>query len=212
MMQQTNDLILAIEAAVSGGSISLIRDDNEIANWIGTAGTAKAENLLADIDRLLEENGSSIRDIRLVAVSAGPGSFTGIRIGFSTALGLATGLGIEMASESALKAMAHQCPGEDGITAAVPAGRDAVCFQAFDTTSGTAVATSAPETEREADFLIRASNSQKSSFVLQSDIFEKMPEAGNCIDFGRNIAFAIGKVCVKGDLPRTDPLFISKSF
>jgi tRNA threonylcarbamoyl adenosine modification protein YeaZ len=212
MTAENNNLVLAIEAAVSGGSISLINNGTEVANWIGTSGTAKAENLLANIDRLLDENKMSIRDVSMVAVSAGPGSFTGIRIGISTALGLTTGLDIELASESALKAMACQFPGHQNVTAAVPAGRDTVCFQTFDTASGVPIESSVPETEREADFITRASAAQNTHYVLHSDIFEKLSKASTCADFGRNIAFALAMVCEVGKPPRTKPLFISKSF
>lgn len=212
MTKQVKNLVLAIEAAVSGGSISLIANGIEVANWIGTSGMAKAENLLADIDRLLDENGMSVRDIDVAAVSAGPGSFTGIRIGFSTALGLKTGLGIEMASESALRAMAYLFLGHERITTAVPTGRDAVCFQEFDTRSGSAVEISSLETQREEDLIERVSVAENTLFVLHTDLFGKISDANNCIDFGRNIAFAIGLVCKTGDLPRTEPLFISKDF
>ena len=100
-MKDTQNITLAIESAIRGGSVSLIGDGVEIANWIGSADVSKAEDLLADIDLMLGANGLTIHDVGHVAVSAGPGSFTGIRIGIATALGLETGLGIPMSSISA---------------------------------------------------------------------------------------------------------------
>ncbi len=125
-------ITLSIEAAIAGGSISLIRDGEEIAHWIGTGTVSKAEDLLADIDRLMCENDIRRSELSLVAVSAGPGSFTGIRIGIATALGIKNGLGIEMASVSALEAMVFASRLTEMVTAAAPVGRGSVCIQEFD--------------------------------------------------------------------------------
>src|SRR5687768_3236700 len=98
--------ILAIESAISGGSLSLIVDGSEAGHWIGTSGVSKAEELLVNIDHLLNKHCTLRAEIDLIAVSAGPGSFTGIRIGLATALGLKAGLQVSMASGSVLKAIA----------------------------------------------------------------------------------------------------------
>ena len=73
--------ILAIESAIAGGSLSLIRGDVELGNWIGRADVSRAEEILVNIDAMLTACGVSKHDLDLIAVSAGPGSFTGIRIG-----------------------------------------------------------------------------------------------------------------------------------
>ena len=67
-----SNIVLAIESAICGGSISLIKDNIEIANWVGSSGVSKAEDLLANIDQILIENSISRYDIGLIAVSAGP--------------------------------------------------------------------------------------------------------------------------------------------
>src|SRR3954468_18683875 len=105
-MSDRNKLTLAIESAIAGGSLALLRNGELCASWTGSSSVSKSDELLANIDDLLTANHIATSDLQLIAVSAGPGSFTGIRIGIATALGLKTGLGIEMASVSALKAMA----------------------------------------------------------------------------------------------------------
>src|SRR5688500_9675850 len=108
-MRSNSQVTLAIEAAIAGGSISLIDDSGEIANWIGEAcANRTAEELMPAIDQLLTDHNIKPGDIGQIAASAGPGSFTGIRIGLATALGLKAGWGIPMASESALVAMATE--------------------------------------------------------------------------------------------------------
>src|SRR5262245_20490522 len=128
----TSKITLAIESAIAGGSVSLLDGVNEIAAWTGSSDVSKAEALLVRIDDLMRENDVAKRDIGLIGVSAGPGSFTGIRIGIATALGLKNGLGVSMASESALKATVYLQPSGCRMTAAVPMGRNSVCLQMFD--------------------------------------------------------------------------------
>ncbi|MEQ1646533.1 MAG: tRNA (adenosine(37)-N6)-threonylcarbamoyltransferase complex dimerization subunit type 1 TsaB, partial [Pyrinomonadaceae bacterium] len=131
MSVETHQFTVAIESAIRGGSISLIAGGVEIDNWIGSTEVSKAEDLLVDIDAMLGRNSLSISDIDHLAVSAGPGSFTGIRIGIATALGLKTGLGIPMSSVSALTAMAAISSFEGNAVVAVPVGRNAICLQTF---------------------------------------------------------------------------------
>jgi tRNA threonylcarbamoyladenosine biosynthesis protein TsaB len=208
-MKKSRQLTLAIEAAVSGGSLSLIGEGAEVANWIGISNMAKAEALLADIDLLLRDNGYTVSDLGLIAVSAGPGSFTGIRIGIATALGLSTGLGIQMASESGLVAMANRYRGHADLVAAVPAGRESVCFQIFDTLDGV-MEKSKPRTDPEDAFLSLITNGEK-TYVLHDDLFKKANSQPGVMNFGRNIALAIGEVCAVQPRPKSEPLFVSKS-
>ena len=202
-------LTLAIEAAISGGSLSIMEDGREIAGRIGNSSISRAEDLLADVDEMLAENGRKISDVNLVAVSAGPGSFTGIRIGMATALGLTTGLGIEMASESALRSMANDHPGYADLLVAIPVGRDTVCYQVFDTAEGI-TERSDPRTEKEATFLSSIPGDRERCFLLQRDLFVKSGRHRQVIDFGRNIASAVGRLCDSQPRPRAAPLFISK--
>src|SRR5690349_9675791 len=124
-----SNMVLAIESAICGGGISLLEDGTEIAGWTGSANMSKAEELLVNIDVTLKSANISRHEIDLIAVSAGPGSFTGIRIGLATALGLKAGLGAPMASESALKAMVWDRVEETPVTAILPVGRNAICLQ-----------------------------------------------------------------------------------
>src|SRR5207245_1230429 len=143
-MNNSTKIILAIESAICGGSLSLLREGSEVANWVGTSTVSKADDLLANIDSMLTDNNVPLGELGLIAVSAGPGSFTGIRIGIATAIGLKSALGIGMASESALKAMAFRQPDTQNIVAALPVGRNAVCLQSFMISGGEIVALNEP--------------------------------------------------------------------
>jgi len=204
--------VLAIESAISGGSISLQRHGAEIAGWVGESSVSRAEDLLANVDDLIKKHGVSRDELDLIAVSAGPGSFTGIRIGIATALGLRMGLGMQMASESALKAIAYTQPANERLTVAVPAGREAVCVQSFARSGQNLIELDLPHTIPESDLLSSLSGDIFGSVILPSSLFEKVPGAAGVVDFGSNVAFAIGQICAAAPDKITEPLFIAKGF
>lgn len=205
-------IVLAIESAIAGGSISLIRGGSEIANWTGTSSVSKAEELLVNIDEILTEENIDKTEIGLIAVSAGPGSFTGIRIGIATALGLRNGLGVEMASESALKAMAFNVASIAKTITAIPMGRNSVCLQAFLHDGTTINALDEPRTMPEDKFLSLAKTQMNDVFVLHHVLYERTVKTDNLINFGYNVAFAVGMICSENRNVIAEPLFISKGF
>ena len=211
-MNNSPKIILAIESAICGGSISLLRDGNEVAHWVGSANISKAEDLLANIDTMLASNNVALNEIDLVAVSAGPGSFTGIRIGIATTLGLKAALGIAMSSESVLKAMAFVQPDSGNVVAALPVGRNAVCLQTFEVSGGEVVAQEEPRAVTESEFQTFVFRQNNKDFVLHSALYEKLTPSPSIANFGTNIAFAIGQICRKNSGVVNEPLFISKTF
>ncbi len=194
------ETILSIEAAIAGGSISLLCDGSEVAHWIGEGNVSKAENLLADIDRLLREHGIARSEIGLVAVSAGPGSFTGIRIGIATALGIKNGLGIEMASVSALEAIVFASGLADKVTAAVPMGRGSICVQEFHDR----VPVGLPQVIAEDDLV-----GLKGKLVVHGSLVGHLSGQPDVLDAGFDVAYAVGLLAAER---RTvvEPLFVSK--
>src|SRR4051794_6541453 len=99
-------LILAFDTATDVATSALV-DGGEV---LGER-TSRAVTLLEDVDALLRQSGTQTRDVEALAVGIGPGSFTGVRIGLSTARGLAFALGIPVAGVSTLDAIAAGAPG-----------------------------------------------------------------------------------------------------
>ena len=89
MSKISGELILAIDTSFEGGSLSVLCDRREIDFWKGRGEISKAEDILQAIDQLLKKNNIKKKDLNKLVVSTGPGSFTSIRIGMATALGLA---------------------------------------------------------------------------------------------------------------------------
>ena len=99
-------LILAVDTTAPSGSVALLEDDALLGEVnIETAATHSAR-LLRSVDFLLGAHGRDVRDIDAFAAAAGPGSFTGIRIGVSAVKSLAFASGKPVAPVSTLLALA----------------------------------------------------------------------------------------------------------
>ena len=99
-------LILAFDTATDIATSALVSDGEVLGER-----TSRAVTLLEDVDALLRQAGAQTRELEGLAVGIGPGSFTGVRIGLSTARGLALALDIPVAGVSTLDALAAGAPG-----------------------------------------------------------------------------------------------------
>lgn len=101
-------LILSIETATKICSVALAKDGNIIASKETTEGNSHSTQLAPFIKEIMSENEFDFADLQAIAVSMGPGSYTGLRIGVSTAKGLCFGLDIPLIAVSTLEAMGVQ--------------------------------------------------------------------------------------------------------
>jgi len=102
--------VLGIETSTPIGSIALIDDEEIIAEYNYQGKLEHSAWLMPAIDKLLKDVTLSCEDIEGIAVSSGPGSFTGLRIGISTVKGLVQGLGIPVVGVSTLDSLAWNLP------------------------------------------------------------------------------------------------------
>lgn len=101
-------LILNIETATKVCSVALAKDGEVVAiQESKTEHFSHSENLNLFIVSLFKKVDYGLKDLEAIAISMGPGSYTGLRIGASTAKGLAYGLGIPVIGISSLKALAN---------------------------------------------------------------------------------------------------------
>ncbi|MCP9438387.1 MAG: tRNA (adenosine(37)-N6)-threonylcarbamoyltransferase complex dimerization subunit type 1 TsaB [Nitrospira sp.] len=98
--------ILAVETATSWQSVAILEEDVVLAKEEQDAGGAHGLTLLPAIDRLFERTALQVTDLDGLACSIGPGSFTGIRVGVATCLGLRTAAGLPLTLVPTLEAMA----------------------------------------------------------------------------------------------------------
>ena len=99
--------VLALDTTTRDGSLALVEDDRVIVERAGDPSRTHAERLPRDIQSVLEKRGLASSDVDVFAVAAGPGSFTGLRIGIATIQGLAFVHGRRVAAVSALEALAQ---------------------------------------------------------------------------------------------------------
>lgn len=99
--------ILAVETATTWQSVAILEDDLILAMHEQEAGGAQGALLLPTIDRLLSQSGLQLSDLSGLACSIGPGSFTGIRVGIATCLGLRGAAGLPLTLVPTLEAMAR---------------------------------------------------------------------------------------------------------
>ena len=125
-------LLLALETSGALPSVALLRGDELLGERRAPAGRPGSERLLAALDRLLRAAGVAVRDLDAFAVAAGPGSFTGLRVGIATLKGLAFGSPAPVAAVGTLAALALRAPrSRDPVVAVLDARRGEVYAAGF---------------------------------------------------------------------------------
>ena len=107
MMKIMNPILLHIETATDVCSVALSRGAEVIGLKEEAGGNNHAKHLLPFVDEVLKQGGCTVSDLNGVAVSIGPGSYTGLRIGVSTAKGIAYTAGIPVMAISTLESIAQ---------------------------------------------------------------------------------------------------------
>ncbi|HEY0744986.1 MAG TPA: tRNA (adenosine(37)-N6)-threonylcarbamoyltransferase complex dimerization subunit type 1 TsaB [Chryseosolibacter sp.] len=128
-------LILSLETSASACSVALHKKGQLVYTIEIAEPQAHAGKLAVLIDELLKIVSISPQDLKAVAVSAGPGSYTGLRIGTSVAKGLCMGLGIPLLGIPTLLSMAHhvsQATDDKFLCPLIDARRMEVYAQIFD--------------------------------------------------------------------------------
>lgn len=101
-------LILGIETATDQGAVGLCRGEKLLGEVSFSARMGQAERLVPAIDALLKLHRLEQKELQLIAVAIGPGSFTGLRIGMATAKGLAQALKIPLVGVTSADAFASR--------------------------------------------------------------------------------------------------------
>ena len=111
--------ILALDSTAKVAAAALLDDDRLLCKVAVSDAMTHSATLLPEIERLLKDAGLTFADIDLFAASAGPGSFTGVRIGAATLKGIAFGRNKPCCAVSALEALAYNLRRTDGIVCAL---------------------------------------------------------------------------------------------
>ena len=99
--------ILALDSSGLVASVAIVEEDNLLAEYTTNLKKTHSETLLPMIDALFSFTGTDLSEIDAIAVSCGPGSFTGLRIGSATAKGLGMARNIPLIPVPSLEGMAY---------------------------------------------------------------------------------------------------------
>lgn len=112
-------IVLGIETATSIASVGITDADQVVTVQSSPKGGSHARTLLPLIETALADAGLGLSDLGLIAVSIGPGSFTGLRIGLSVAKGLALATGLPVVPVPTLEAYAYGALPREGLVCPV---------------------------------------------------------------------------------------------
>lgn len=120
--------ILAVDTSATAASVAVAEENKLIGEFSINTALTHSQTLMPMVDELLKNTGLSVNNIDAVAVNAGPGSFTGVRIGVAAVKGIAFPKNLPCVSVSTLESMAYNMLGNDCIVCSV---MDARCSQVY---------------------------------------------------------------------------------
>lgn len=120
--------ILSLECSATPASVALLEDDKIIASAYTNVKLTHSQTLMPMVESVLNSSLTDISDIEGLCISAGPGSFTGVRIGISAVKGIAAPKNLPCVAVSTLESMAQNYSDTDCIVCAV---MDARCNQVY---------------------------------------------------------------------------------
>jgi tRNA threonylcarbamoyladenosine biosynthesis protein TsaB len=109
--------VLAFDCAVSGLGVAVVRDGVRLGG-LSEGGRDQAARLLPAVETVLAEAAIDRRALTLIAVTIGPGSFTGVRVGLAAARGLAVGLAVPLAGITTTAVLLAQAAARDRLVIA----------------------------------------------------------------------------------------------
>ena len=128
--------VFGVDSAGKNAGVAIMRDGALLYEATLCAGLTHSETLLALCDAAFAATGLGPKDVELYAVNAGPGSFTGLRIGLSCVKGLAFAQDTPCKGVSTLAALAHSMPLEGAVLCALDARRGEVYHALFRVKAG----------------------------------------------------------------------------
>lgn len=120
--------ILAVDTSATSASVAVAEENKIIGAFSINTALTHSQTLIPMIEEVLKKTGITSEEIDILAVNAGPGSFTGVRIGVAAVKGLAFSRNLPCVSVSTLESMAYNMLGSDCVVCAV---MDARCSQVY---------------------------------------------------------------------------------
>lgn len=126
-------MLIAIETCFGNCSVALYNNETFLGYYETEKKSMQAEKLFVLIKQALDENNLKIDDISHLALTVGPGSFTGVRIGIAAALALNIAKNIKVLCLSSLQVFAYKNKSDEDFTITIDASRNEFYTQVFST-------------------------------------------------------------------------------
>jgi len=123
--------ILALDTCLGACSVAVWQDGAVLAHAWAAMPRGHAEALVPMMERARRQAGLEYRDFDRLAVSIGPGSFAGVRVGLAAARGICAARALPLVGVNTLELLAAAIPGDAPLAIAIDARNDQVYFQAF---------------------------------------------------------------------------------
>ncbi len=178
--------ILAFDTASQAGSVAILKDDHIIAHTQLNIGLTHSEKLLPSIHHIVNISDFDIKSLDAIAITRGPGSFTGLRIGYSTGKGFAIGLKKPLIPVPTLDVLAANGAGFSGIIVPIMNARRGQVYTAIYQSDGHKIEKITPYQAIALDALL-------------NEIVAKMPDVkvyftGDGLDSFEEIIIADGRI------------------
>ena len=108
-------IVLGIESATETASCAVLSEEKLLGEYSQNIGRTHSENLMTLIDNLIIDTEISLRDLSGIAITKGPGSYTGLRIGIAIAKSMSQSLNLPILSISTLESLAYNLPYSEKI-------------------------------------------------------------------------------------------------
>ncbi|SHI91199.1 tRNA (adenosine(37)-N6)-threonylcarbamoyltransferase complex dimerization subunit type 1 TsaB [Algibacter luteus] len=187
-------LILSLETATTNCSVALSNNGKTIAiKEDNDKGYSHAERLHVYIDAVLKEAGVNANDLDAIAVSKGPGSYTGLRIGVSAAKGLSYALEKPLISIPTLEALSQQVKNDDGVIVSMLDARRMEVYSAIYSSNHNEIR------ETKAQILDKTSFT---SYLNQGKVYF----IGNGVEKTKTLINNLNAIFIEGKLPSANEL------
>src|SRR6266545_3079457 len=184
--------LLAVESATLSGGAAILDGDRLLGEITLNIAITHSERLLSAVDRLLADCGLAPADLEGLAVSVGPGSFTGLRVGLATVKGLAMALGLPVAPVPTLDALAARLPFADRPVCPILDARKGEVYLSLYRWRGDRM-------HRERDYL--ALPPALAAAELIAPAAQRLPSASAVAELGHAVLSAGGGVGAEGLVP-----------
>lgn len=170
-------IIVGLETSTQRQSVALVRDGVLVAQIESDRQGGQSRELAAAFATLLEKNATTIASLDLLVVGAGPGSFTGLRIGLAFARGIGLALSIPVELRCSLRAVATLPTSSAGFTAVALDARRGEVYSAIYRNGGAVCEALAPAARSPADFALELRGICDAPVELRGDGFARYAEA-----------------------------------